>query len=184
MKGPSRSTLGMGRIRLRFKGVTLAAPPKTLQETIAAWSALCKDNCNALPHRSDLCKWYFNREAFTLSEEQRLTTAYFCLSSEVPWFFWIKECKSQTIKKMIDKAIRSGGSNDLMFNVLCLSVFLGKSTYTRFVRGLGDRATRLGKYSTRFPSSGPRSLFSPQRLEAMRGTGRIACQTMHSASLL
>ena len=164
--------IGDGPDALKVQGLTLAVPPKTLQETIAAWTVFCEGNCNALPPSSDLWKWYLNRETLALSEDQRLAVAYFCLSLDVPWFFWIKECNSQSIKRMINKAIRSGGSNDMMSDVLSLSAFLGKSTHTKVVRGLGERVARLGKTAIRYPSAGLRSIFSPQRLEAMRGSGR------------
>jgi hypothetical protein len=79
------------------KGMSFTISPVTGEQEVAAWTAMWAGDSAAIPPSRTLWRWYAERDNFKLSEKLRLQLGEFCLLSDVPTFYWLRGCSSESI---------------------------------------------------------------------------------------
>jgi len=153
-----------------IKGMSFSIPPGTNEETITSWIALFKSDPNFRPPVKTLWCIYADRKSLKLSEDQLASMAFFCLISNVPHFFWLKNLKGDKVKKMILEALRMDLNINAKAAFLHTGAFLGKSFYHSLLKKVGSDIRKLAPRSKRFPISGPREFFCPQYVDVLRNS--------------
>ena len=154
---------------IKVQGMSFTVTPSTLEEEIAGCIALFSKDKDSVPRPKIIWKWYLERHSLQLTKKQCLYVASFCLLSDVPIFFWIQGCTTDSIQKTLLGAIPLISSITRVDIFAGTAAFLGKAFFKKIVRKLQQKY----KYSTSvkswsYPSSGPRSLFSPTLIESLK----------------
>jgi len=150
------------------KGLSFTVTPETPEQQVAAWIALSSGNRVAMPPRKSLWGWYEKRGALTLSQDQRIGLAEFCVLCDVPAFYWLRGCPAQVIKEMLLDAIVRRPSGIQCAYMLAMASFLGKRFYRSAIEALGDYASKLAPRMKKYPVGGPRSHCGGSLIESLR----------------
>jgi len=137
-----------------IKGMSFSVSPTTLEEEIAAWIALAGTNPDSIPPSATLWKWYSSRKSIKLSKKQKISLAKFCLSREVPSFYWLQGADVDELKKMITELLSRGPSE--LSSIMRMAAYLGKGFYGEMMRKLGKESGKLPLRIKKYPSGGPR----------------------------
>jgi hypothetical protein len=137
-----------------IKGMSFSVSPTTLEEEIAAWIALSGTNPDSIPPPATLWKWYGSRKSIGISKKQKVSLAKFCLSREVPFFYWLQGADEVELKKMIIELLSRGPAE--LSRIMRMAAYLGKGFYGEMIRKLGKESGKLPSRMKKYPSGGPR----------------------------
>ena len=150
------------------KGMSFTVSPATTEQEIAAWIAMTGKDRQAMPARGITWKWYRERKTVELGREQRVQVARYALLTEVPVFYWLKDCNGKEVKAMLAntmaEALESGEDIVTISNIASAGAFLGKRFHQSLLTQLGARIEKLSPAERVFPVNGPRSLFRANRV--------------------
>jgi len=154
-----------------IKGMSFSVSPKTLEEEIAAWIALSGTNPDFIPPAATLWKWYGNRKNIKISKKQKIILAKFCLSREVPLFYWIQGADGDELKKMVSELLSCGPT--FLSSIMTIAAYLGKGFYGEMIRRLGKDSGKMPSRMKKYPNGGPRewnTLYSSNFAKMGKGT--------------
>jgi len=137
-----------------IKGMSFSVSPKTLEEEIAAWIALSGTDPNVIPPSATLWKWYGSRKNIKISKKQKIILAKFCLSREVPFFYWIQGEDGDELKKMTTALLYYKPTS--LSSIMIIAAYLGKGFYGEMIRKLGMESGKLPSRMKKYPNGGPR----------------------------
>ncbi len=160
--GARRYVIKDGPDALPVKGMSLTAIASSQEETVAQSISLYVNDNNDVPPESTLWMWYWDRRNLVqkLHEKQRLAVAKFSIMSNLPAFFWLQGLEENDIESMlIEVAEWAWKTGKIVSHVVDIAVFLGKNTFTKVKKKLGDQKSKLSPRRTQFPSGDPRILF-------------------------
>lgn len=153
---------------VKVKGMSFTVSPSTVEQEIAGWIALFSKDSAGVPQPIILWKWYQDRFHLQLTEKQCLMVAKFCLLSDVPVFFWIRGCAADFVETILQESIPLVSSRTRVDVIVGVAAFLGKTIFDKIVRKIQRlHKSALSKATRNYPSSGPRSLFSPLLVESL-----------------
>lgn len=141
------------------KGTSFTVLPETLQQEIQGWIAMTSGNTEALPTPAITWKWYKNRKSISLSEEQKIEVAKYCLLTNVPVFYWLQNCEAAKIKKQLVDMLTLYQKLDAIGDIVSTSAFLGNRFHKSIIAQLGSFKTRIAPAQQNIPSSGPKVFF-------------------------
>lgn len=169
---------------IKIKGMSFAISPETIEQEVSAWISLSKKEDAAIPPPKILWKWYFNRESLNLSKVQKLALAKFCMVSDLPPFYWIKDGSADSISKILDVAIGLISSRTRVDIIVGVAAFLGKKIYTKTLKKIKEKyPNRLPRKVCNFPSSDPSCLFSQELIEGSTIKGSKQCEDIKLKNL-
>ena len=124
---------------IAVKGLSFSVSPETNEEEISSWIALHNRNRDALPPLETVWTWYRERDNLECSIKQRIDIAKLSVLSEVPAFYWLKDCPAQEIKEMLFDLLLCDISRGHYSQILCIANFLGATTFGAVVRKIGKK---------------------------------------------
>jgi len=153
---------------LPVKGLSFTISPKTDEEEISGWKALCGKDREFLPRKAELWRLYAKRHDLSLTENQKKAMAQFCLLSEVPAFFWLQEIKPSEVKATLLEAVSIPASMNAKDTIVRTGAFMGKTFHGKLINKLGQDADRLSPSTRNIPTSGAKNLFHLDLLTAYK----------------
>ena len=155
---------------LEVKGLNFSVAPTTDEQELAGWIAMFQ-RADAVPPAHRLWAWYADRKEKNFSADQRLQLAEFCLLSDVPAFYWLKDSEANFIKEMIRHAVSHSMSTHLS-NLVGTAAFLGKKFHDSVIHLLGDRASKLPNRFRTYPADRPATLMGGDVIQSKRAHGK------------
>jgi len=142
------------------KGMSFTVVPSTDIEELCGCISLSKRDPSFQPSKKRLWYFYSIRNNLSLTVEQRQEMIRFSLLGELPIFFWLQSLSAEKIKAILFRVFRETRSRFIRWQVLDVSVFLGKTAYTKLLKQSGEKSGQLRLGLKRFPDD-PVELFHP-----------------------
>ncbi len=157
-----------------IKGISIAVPPKTDQEEIAAWIAMRARDGGFTPSNERL--WYIYSKRLTLkallTDDQIAEIIRFNLLNEIPIFYWMQFVDNEKVKNIISECFQSVAEFNKKINILHYGAAMGKTFYRALLKKMGKGVDRLSPHSIKYPNEGDlSSLFHPSYI---RVSGKVA----------
>lgn len=125
-----------------IKGMSLTASPESTEVEIAMWCALYKTDNEAVPPKHTLWKWYSERENISPSKKQKLHIFLFSIISDIPFFYWLINIDSNSIKEMI-VLIGKSTKQKYIKSIMGVSSFLGRGFFNKIKKEIGGNINKL-----------------------------------------
>ena len=135
-----------------IQGLSFTVAPSTPTEEVAAWVAMSGGRPEVIPPERDLWNWYENREALTLTNEQKLAVAQFSVWRELPSFYWLQRLKGQDVQKTMLNALKHRPRGGMITPMFQVAAFLGKSVYNKYMNAGEKFREKLAPNMRNYPT--------------------------------